>query len=261
MHEILVLWATPRSTSTAFEWMMRMRGDLACFHEPYGEAWYQGEDARAPRLTADSARKAGLSFATVTERLQQAARRRPVFLKDMPQFTDHLWNNGFLRQFRHSFLIRDPAKVLASLQRSWDKKGDTVGFTRNEIGFDEQRRLFELLEERTGEAPIVIDSDDLLEDPHGMVAAYCEAVGLPFIADALSWEPGNRAEVLWYDGDDSIWHETLKNSDGLKPQPRKPVNISDLSSRLQDLYHDFMPHYRRLYTNRLQVSQAESARA
>jgi hypothetical protein len=50
--------------------MMRMRGDLACFHEPYGEAWYQGDDARAPRLAADSLRKPGLSFASVLERLQ-----------------------------------------------------------------------------------------------------------------------------------------------------------------------------------------------
>ncbi|MCP4301768.1 MAG: sulfotransferase family protein, partial [Gammaproteobacteria bacterium] len=48
MHKILALWATPRSTSTAFEWMMRMRGDMTCFHEPFGEAWYQGEDARWP---------------------------------------------------------------------------------------------------------------------------------------------------------------------------------------------------------------------
>ena len=44
MHRILVLWATPRSTSTEFEWMMRPRGDLTCFHEPFGEAWYKGED-------------------------------------------------------------------------------------------------------------------------------------------------------------------------------------------------------------------------
>jgi adenylylsulfate kinase len=49
MHPIHVLWATPRTTSTAFEWMMRMRGDMACFHEPFGLAWYQGSDARARR--------------------------------------------------------------------------------------------------------------------------------------------------------------------------------------------------------------------
>ncbi len=261
MHEILALWATPRSTSTAFEWMMRMRGDLACFHEPFGEAWYQGEDARAPRLDAGSPRKPGLSFASVQESLLLAAKKRPVFIKDMPQFTDHLWDSVFLGRFRHSFLIRDPAKVLASLQRSWDKKGDAVGFTRNEIGFDEQRALFDRLWQNSGIPPVVIDSDDLLEDPEGMVAAYCEAMAIPFIAEALSWEPGSRGEVLWYDGDDSIWHETLKNSDGLKPQPRKSADVSELPPRLQDLYHEFLPHYQHLHACRLQSRQQETDHA
>ncbi len=261
MHDIIVLWATPRSTSTAFEWMMRMRGDLACFHEPFGEAWYQGEDARAPRLDADSPRKPGLSFAAVIQRLQQAASKRKVFSKDMPQFTDHLWSDDFLARFRHSFLIRDPAKVLASLQRSWDKKGDTTGFTRNEIGFDEQRALFDRLWQKSGIPPVVIDSDDLLEDPQTMVAAYCDAVGIPFMAEALNWEPGSRAEVLWYDGDDSIWHETLKNSDGLKPQPRKSAAVEELPPRLQDLYHDFMEHYRHLHAHRLQLAAETTAHA
>ena len=252
MNPIYVLWATPRSTSTAFEWMMRMRGDMACFHEPFGEAWYQGDDARAPRLTADSPRKPGLNYDVVLDRMQAAAAKRPVFSKDMPQFTDHLWRDDFLDNFEHSFLIRDPAKVLASLQRSWAKLNDDQGFTRNEIGFDEQRALFDLLHGKHGRPPVVIDSDDLLADPPTMVARYCEAIGIPFIAEALSWEPGSRNEVLWYDGDDSIWHESLKNSDGLKAQPRKQVDIADLPARLQDLYHDFLPHYRHLHAHRLQ---------
>jgi hypothetical protein len=251
VNPIYVLWATPRSTSTAFEWMMRMRGDMACFHEPFGEAWYQGDDARAPRLTADSPRKPGLNFDTVLSRMQAAATMRPVFSKDMPQFTDHLWQGDFLDHFEHSFLIRDPAKVLASLQRSWIKLNDEEGFTRNEIGFDEQRALFDLLCEKRGSAPVVIDSDDLLADPPAMVEKYCAAIGVPFIAKALSWEPGSRSEVLWYDGDDSIWHESLKNSDGLKAQPRMPADIEALPPRLQDLYHDFLPHYRHLYAHRL----------
>ena len=41
MYKIVALWAVPRSTSTAFEWMMRQRGDIDCLHEPFGEAWYQ----------------------------------------------------------------------------------------------------------------------------------------------------------------------------------------------------------------------------
>jgi len=230
---------------------MRMRRDMACFHEPFGEAWYQGDDARAPRLSADSARKPGLDFDVVIDRLQTAAVNRPVFSKDMPQFTDHLWDDDFLNRFEHSFLIRDPAKVLASLQRSWLKAGNDNGFTRNEIGFDEQRALFDRLCDKLDQAPVVIDSDDLLEDPPTMVARYCSAIGVPFIAEALTWEPGSRSEVLWYDGDDSIWHESLKNSNGLKAQPRKHIDIEDLPAKLQTLYHDFLEHYRYLHAHRL----------
>ena len=259
MHTIHVLWATPRSTSTAFEWMMRMRGDMTCFHEPFGEAWYQGDDARAPRLTADSPRKPGLTVANVVARMQRAAEKRPVFSKDMAHYTNHLWASDFLGQFQHSFLIRDPAKVLASLQRSYKKSGDREGFTRNEIGFDEQRRLFDLLRERLCTPPPVIDSDDLLEDPHRMVEAYCNAIGVTFVPEALSWEPGDRGDVLWYDSNDSIWHETLRNSDGLRPQPRKTVKVDQLSQKMQDLYHSFLPHYEHLHRHRIRATEQVAA--
>jgi len=219
VHQIHVLWATPRTTSTAFEWMMRMRGDMACFHEPFGLAWYQGSDARAPRLTPDSPRKMDVSFDTVLADIETAAANRPVFVKDMPHFTCHLWTDEFLDRIQHSFLIRNPAKVMTSLQRSYEKNGDTEGFTDLELGFEEQRQLFDRLFDRDGVAPTVIDSDDLLADPPAMVRRYCDALGIPFIADALSWEPGDRSEVLWYDANDSVWHESLKNSDGLRAQP------------------------------------------
>jgi len=210
---------------------------------------------RAPRLNDASPRKAGLSFDTVLAKIQAAARQRPVFSKDMAQFTDHLWDGGFLHNFEHSFLIRDPAKVLASLHRSWVKSGNDEGFTRNEIGIDEQRRLFDLLSDRLGNSPVVIDSDDLLENPAAMVEQYCIAIGVPFIAGALNWEPGSRSEVLWYDGDDSIWHETLKNSNGLRAQARKKVAIDNLPTKLQDLYHEFLPHYQHLHRHRLRLNR------
>ena len=84
-----------------------------------------------------------------------------------------------------------------------------------------------------------------------MVERYCNAIGIPFIAEALSWEPGSRNEVLWYDGDDSVWHESLKNSDGLKPQPRRETSVEELPQRLQDLYYDFLTHYQHLHQYRL----------
>ena len=253
MHKILVLWATPRSTSTAFEWMMRMRGDLTCFHEPFGEPWYQGEQPLWSRLQHDSPRTPGLTFESVWETMKAAAAKGPVFSKDFPHYIEHLWTDEFLAHFNHSFLIRDPAKVATSMFKHWPD------FVLKEIAFVEQRQLFDRLAERSGAAPPVIDSDDLLEDPHGIVEAYCNAVGLPFLLEALSWEPGARDEVSWYDG--GSWHQNLRDSDGLKPQPRQYLDISEAPDRVKEIYEIVLPHYERLHAHRLTVPQPASVSA
>ena len=248
MQKILALWATPRSTSTAFEWMMRMRGDMTCFHEPFGEAWYQGEDARWPRIKPDSPRTAGLTFDSVWQTLILSAQKGPTFSKDFPHYIEHLWTDDFLEYFNHSFLIRDPAKVTTSMYQHWPD------FVLKEAAFVEQRALFDRLCDKNGSAPPVIDSDDLLENPHGIVEAYCNATGIPFIAEALSWESGDREEVGWYDG--GSWHDNLRDSSGLKPQARKYIDISDAPDRVQNIYAACLPHYEQLYQYRLSANEA-----
>ena len=69
---MLFLWATPRSTSTAFEWMMRQRGDVECFHEPFNEAYYYGSDRQSQR-DAEVPDTEGLSYASVWNQLEAAA--------------------------------------------------------------------------------------------------------------------------------------------------------------------------------------------
>ena len=244
MHPITVLWAIPRSTSTAFEWMMRQRGDMTCFHEPFGEAWYQGENPLWPRATEDSVRTPGLTLEGVFETLKDAAAKGPVFSKDFPHYVEHMWDEAFLANFRHSFLIRDPAKTITSMFHKWPE------FLDVEVGFAEQRKLFDLLTERDGTPPPVIDSDDLLEDPERMVALWSEAVGIPYMPEALRWEPGARDEVSWWDG--GSFHANLRDSDGLKPQSRSAyVDIEQTPERVQELHARMKPHYERLYQHRL----------
>ena len=82
-----------------------------------------------------------------------------------------------------------------------------------------------------------------------MVRLWCEAVGLPFIKSALSWEPGARDEVSWWDG--GSFHANLRNSDGLKPQVRKYVALDNTPARVQDVYSRMKPHYDHLYAHRI----------
>ena len=252
MARIVALWAVPRSTSTAFEWMMRQRGDMACFHEPYGEAWYQGETPLWPRVTENSLRTPGLTLESVHTTLLQSARKQATFIKDFPHYLDHIWNDDFLSNFVHSFLIRDPAKTITSMFAKWPD------FHEKEVGFPEQRALFDRIVDKTGSPPPVIDSDDMLEDPVTMVAAWCNGVGIPFVRSALSWQPGARDEVSWWDG--GSFHANLRDSDGLKPQKRSGyVELSNAPDRVRQVYEKMMPHYEHLHRHRIRPASVVKA--
>lgn len=244
MNKILALWAIPRSTSTAFEWMMRQRGDLSCHHEPFGEAWYYGEDNRTPRPNKVGV-KPGLSYASVWQDLQGDAQQRAVFMKDFPHYILHMADPSFLAQFTHSFLIRDPKKMLPSMYDKWPD------FRIDECGYAEQRALFDRLCDQNGSAPPVVDSDDLLNRPRATVRAYCEAVGIAYIEDALTWDEGERTSVSWYDK--GSWHDNLKSSTGLAPQKTNYVDITH-NDHLMSAYEACRPHYEALYQHRLQAA-------
>ena len=245
MHKIIALWAVPRSTSTAFEWMMRQRGDLECLHEPFGEAWYQGEDPMWPRFKSGDKTTTGLTLESVWEDIQKKAAEGPVFIKDFPHYINHLWTPAFLSHFTHAFLIRDPAKTITSMYDKWPD------FDELEVGFPEQRALFDLLSAlNDGQPPPVIDSDDLLENPQVMTHRFCEAVGIPFIPEALSWEAGgDPAAHSWWDG--GSFHANLSKSTGLVAQPRRYVDLDNTPERVRRVYRRMKPHYDHLLAHRL----------
>ena len=111
-------------------------------------------------------------------------------------------------------------------------------------------RCFDLVTAINGNPPPVIDSDDLLEDPEAMVEAFCEAVGLEFMPDALRWEPGaDTGEYSWWDG--GSFHANLRASTGLKRQKRRYIEVSDAPERVRRVHRRMKPHYDHLYQYRI----------
>ena len=245
MNKILALWATPRSTSTAFEWVMANRGDMTCFHEPYNEAFYYGEDRRHDRYfiaDPDLHTTPGLSIRSVHEKLLALAAGEQVFVKDFAYSISHMADDAFLDAFTHSFLIRDPEKVITSMHSRWPD------INLGEIGFEDLHTLFKRIADKAGKAPPVVDSDELLAAPERGMEVYCEAVGIPFIAQALSWEDKaqeNRDRNPTWNSDEHGFHDSLKASTGLKPQKRNYPPL-DSSADMMRLYEASLPHYEAL---------------
>src|SRR3546814_286857 len=117
-HPIIALWSHPRSMSTATERIMRERGDLACFHEPFMYYYYVHRGIRRfPHHEIDAAYPT--AFDAIWRMLYDAAVTRPVFFKDMAYYVmpEILSHPALGRAIRHVFLIRDPRRSIVSYHR------------------------------------------------------------------------------------------------------------------------------------------------
>ena len=226
---------------------MSNRGDMQCFHEPYNEAYYYGEDRRNDRYfitDPDLQVTPGLTVAGVHKKMTGIVERDAVFLKDFAYSIIHMADDCFLDSFKHTFLIRDPEKVLTSMHSRWPD------VALSEIGFEELHTLFRRVADREGVVPVVLDSDELLAAPSAGMRAYCNAVDIPFIPEALHWQ--KKEENPTWNTDEHGFHDSLKASTELKPQKRDYPPLKS-SKDMVRLYNACLPHYEALLAHKLTV--------
>lgn len=113
----IVLRSTPRSISTAFDKMMRGRGDLRVFTEPFSVPYYFGPDRSSERFDAD--RHPGATYGQVWHDVLGAAEAEPVFVKAMAHHVGPELGAERLGRCTNSFLIRDPARAVPSFEARW----------------------------------------------------------------------------------------------------------------------------------------------
>ncbi|ONK14407.1 hypothetical protein [Streptomyces sp. MP131-18] len=234
---VFALWSAPRARSTAFFRAMLERGDLIALHEPFcnlagfGETDVDGRMFTSPR--------------SLLAWLRDETDGVTVFLKDTTDYRHRevLADRRFLAEGRHTFLIRRPEEIAASYYALYPD------MSINAIGLQALHELYTAVRDAAGDPPVVIDSDDLVARPEATMAAYCAAVGLPFIPRALSWEPGERPE--WRRS--ARWHSDVSASSGLERRARVYTRTVENSAELARFAAHHQPFYEQLYAERLDV--------
>lgn len=243
-NKILALWTAPRSRSTAFERMMMERGDFHTIHDPFGPHYYHQTRHMRP-VEVDPTRE--VRFERIVENLQQATQSQPrqVFIKDFPwHFLPYAdVDETFLSLFTHTFLIRHPAQMIASYLAGWP---DAL---ESELGYPELAEMFDRVKAYQGSVPIVVDADDLVNAPAATIQAYCDALQIPFLPNALSWQPGERKEFIYMEG--GRWHGNLNQSGGFQSFENKTYPTMESSPRLRELVAAMMPYYEKLHAVKL----------
>jgi hypothetical protein len=235
MSPVIFLWAHSRSASTAFVRMMIERGDVTVLHEPLLALTEEGSvevpESGGRTCTARSEQE-------FLDCLARARAVRPVFVKEVLDYRYRylIEHPQAIAWITHTFLVRDPRQAISSHYAI----KPTV--TCPEIGYERLHEMFELARRACGAVPLVIRTEQLLGDPARVVAAYCQATGLPFLPGALTWHPADQPEWRRH----RKWHLDAIASSGFRDGARSYPATVDNNAVLRSFYDHHYPFYERI---------------
>jgi hypothetical protein len=236
----IAMWSGPRNLSTAMMYAFAARGDCAVVDEPFYAAYLAALGLEHP-LRAEILAAQPTDPDAVAADLLSPKDHRIFFAKLMTHHMLKGFPRAWMEDCANVFLIRHPARVIASYVRKRERP------TLGDIGFVEQAELFDLLADRWGQAPVVIDSADIRSNPAGALARLCGALGIAFTDAMLGWEAGPKP----FDG---VWaahlYGAVHRSTGLDAAEAPPP---ELEGEYERLLQAALPHYERLAAFRLGI--------
>ena len=236
----IAMWSGPRNISTAMMRAWENREDCAVSDEPLYAAYLKATGIDHPGR--DEVIAAGdTDWRHVVESLCGPVPdgKAVWYQKHMNHHLLPEMGTDWVFGVRNVLLIRDPAEVVASYLKS----RETV--TADDIGLPQQGQLFDLLCQRLGEAPTVIDAGDFLRAPEAHLRALCLRLGIAFTPRMLSWPAGPRdSDGVWA----PYWYDAVLRSTGFEAwRPREDT----LTGEARAVSEACRPIYERLREYRM----------
>ena len=236
----IAMWSGPRNLSTAMMRSFGSRSDTFVSDEPFYACFLKTSGADHP-MRDEVIAAMDCDWRSVMQTLRgDALDNSPVW------YQKHMWHHmtgpiGYddFAGFKHAFLIREPERMIASYLR----KREAAAFEN--FGMDRQAEFFEREADRQGRAPAVIDANDVLANPEGVLSRLCGALGIDWDPAMLSWPPGRRdTDGPWA----PHWYGAVEASRGFGPPETDDVELPDEAQRVADRCR---PYYEQLAAHRI----------
>ena len=221
---IIAMWSGPRNISTAMMYSFGNRPDCAAWDEPFYafSLINHGNDhpMRGEIIAANES-----DWNKLVEKCTSPA-AKPVFYQK--HMTHHMlpgFDRSWIHKLSNAFLIRSPERVLASYARKW------TDVSLRDIGFVEQAEIFDAVAQKRGLAPPVVDAEDVLKNPRGLLTALCASLGLGFDEAMLKWPAGpKKFDGVWA----PHWYNAVWESTGFAAQPEKAIELPPALKKIAD---------------------------
>ena len=284
----VILWVSPRSISSALLKCMDKVPDSKMLFEMYSTARFFG-----PNKMIDNSPLPG----AITDKTQEEILKDPGCGFDSSictyKWLKHHMETGYPDKkvvifkeicysaegkfeylpdsgCRHAFLIRNPTKVLHSWMQQAitvtdnfsDRYGaiqidDTMFFPHEEV-FKAMYDLYSYVKEKGLDPdPVILDADDLVNDPATILSGFCKTLGIPYSDELLNWDAGVAVVKDWTVSEPL--HNIIQFSQSfenfrsgtcfLKPQVQE--SKPEVSADIQRLIDLSMPYFTKMYDKRI----------
>ena len=159
--------------------------------------------------------------------------KKHFYMKHMPFHMAEGFPLDWASECVNVHLVWHPARVVASYAAKRENP------TMRDIGYAAQTALFEKF------SGPVLDSEDIRNDPEGVLKKLCDIIGLPFDSAMLGWPAGPKAfDGAWA----AHWYGAVHRSTGFAG-PEGP--LPEVSGDLAGLVEEALPHYEELAAARI----------
>ncbi len=225
----ICLWSSPRNISTALMYSFAQRPDTLVFDEPLYAHYLHvsGADHPGKEEVLKAQENNGNN---VMQHIVEDDFEKPVIL--FKQMTHHLIGLSFdsLLPISNIIFIRNPKQIISSYAQV------IHNVTMPDIGIDKQCELYHFLIKNKQDF-VVLDSGELIKHPSKVLRKLCDALGIPFYNEMLSWQPGAKPyDGIWA----KYWYRNVHKSTHFELQESSGRELPDY---LQPLYEECKRYY------------------
>lgn len=235
----IAMWSGPRNLSTAMMYSFGNRADCAVVDEPFYAAYLERTGLDHPMRDEILDSQSTDPKVVVSELMGENPASKPLYYQK--HMTQHMIDGvprDWMRQVVNVFLIRHPARVIASYAAKRENP------TLEDIGFRQQAELFDQVRS-WGQVPVVLDSSDLRDAPEMILQKLCDAIGIGYSPNMMRWAKGGHPDdgvwaAHWYG---AVWNsETFAGAEGDMPE---------ISDALRPVLDAALPYYEKLASVKL----------
>ena len=225
--------SSPRNISTAMMYSFAQRQDTRVVDEPFYACYLSRTGKQHPGRDEILAEQPH-NYEEVINNLERSD--KPVlYIKNMAHHMRFVPTDLF-DSYTTILLIRDPRQLIASFAKVINRP------QMEDIGVRDQYDIWQYCLKAHDEI-IILDSNEVLKDPAGVLTTLCDRIGLDFDATMLSWPPGGRPEDgCWA----RYWYANVHKSTGFAKQTTSsrpfPEDCMPLLEEAMPLYEQMFSH-------------------